>query len=241
MSQTASQYINSPVSGTQYFCTMATGVVWASADTTLQVHVKAWSGANGTGSLVTCTTMDAWVWDQTANAAKGHFSGSTVNSVAAQISGATNGDYIKCSGQYTGSGVGSLEMFITYTQSSLFIPTQPTFSPSAGGVGTSVTLTGTHFTDAGTVTLNGVSCSFSVTNDTTISATVPSGATTGPFIVGNTNGNSPASASNFLVANAYVMRSGVWTPGVVDVERSSVQTTAQGVFVFRSSSWVSAQ
>ena len=241
MGTTASFFINSPASGTQYWATMATGLILAAGDS-VTAHCKAWSGANGTGSGVTVSTLETWVWDQTTNASVGHFSANSVISVTASRTGGSNNDLLKVSGKFTGvQSVGSLEIWFTYTSSALFIPTQPSFSPSAGGVGTSVTLTGTHFTDATTVTLNGASCSFSVTNDTTIVATVPSGATTGPFLVGNTNGNSPNSASNFLVANGYIYRTGVWTPGVVDAERSSVQTTAQGVFVYRTGVWTPSQ
>lgn len=240
MADTPHVYINSPVSGTQYWATMATGLIFASGDT-VTVHVKSWTGANGTGSLVLVTSLACFVWDQTTGTAKGSNSGN-FNTVSANASGVSNNDWLKVSGKFTGAqSVGSLEMWFSYTSSALFIPTQPSFSPSAGGVGTSVTLTGSHFTDATSVTLNGVACSFSVTDDTHISTSVPSGATTGPFVVGNTNGASAGSASNFLVATAYIYRTATWTPGVVDLERSGVASTAQGVFVYRSGAWTAAQ
>jgi hypothetical protein len=241
MGTTPSFYINSPVSGTQYWATMGYGIVFAAADG-VTVHVKAWSGANGTGSGVTCTTLDGWVWDQTTNASVGHFQGSSVITVTANRTGGSANDWLKASAKYTGSGVGSLEIWLTYTSSTAFVPTTPTFSPSAGGIGTSVTLTGTHFTDATLVHLNGVNCpSFTVNSDTSITVTVPSGATTGPFLVGNPSGNSSNSASNFLVANAYVYRTGVWTPALVQIYRSSAWSSAQRVAIERSAAWSDAQ
>ena len=55
--------------------------------------------------------------------------------------------------------------------------------PKEGPVGTNVTIGGSCFTGATFVTFNGVSASFSVNSDTSISATVPGGATTGPVSV----------------------------------------------------------
>lgn len=241
MADTPHYFVNSPVSGTQYWAPMGDGLVFVSGDT-VTVHVKAWSGANGTGSLVTVTTLTCFAWDQTTGTSKGSNSGN-FNTVTANASSVTAGDWLKASGKWQGAqSVGSLEMWLSYTTSTPFVPTQPTFSPAAGGVGTSVSLTGTRFTDATTVTLNGTNCpTFTVNSDTSITVTVPSGVTTGPFAVGNQSGTSPNSASNFLVANAYVYRSGVWTPGVVSVERTGAQTTAQGVFVYRTGVWTSAQ
>ena len=62
-------------------------------------------------------------------------------------------------------------------------PTITSFSPSSGPVGTSVTITGTNFTGTTVVKFNGVKATFTVNSDTTITATVPAGATTGKIIV----------------------------------------------------------
>ena len=58
-------------------------------------------------------------------------------------------------------------------------PTITGFSPTSGAVGTSVTITGTNFTSASSVAFNGTSASFTVNSSTQITATVPTGATTG--------------------------------------------------------------
>src|SRR5207247_1195074 len=77
-------------------------------------------------------------------------------------------------------------------------PAITSFTPASGPVGTSVTISGTNFTGATTVTFNGVSASFTVTSATTIQATVPTGATTGPLSV-TTPGGTATSTNNFTV------------------------------------------
>ena len=57
------------------------------------------------------------------------------------------------------------------------------FSPASGKAGAVVTIGGTSFNYARSVTFNGVAAAFSVRSGTTIVATVPAGATTGPIRV----------------------------------------------------------
>ena len=216
MSVSPIYYVNSPVSGTHYYSKMWAGVV--SSGENLRVDVWAYSGANGTGSLVTVTTLTASIWDQTSNSDLSDSSGN-FNHAWATIGSTTSGHWIKCSGLWSGAqSVGSLAFQITYTTSTPFIPTTPSFSPSTGGPGTSVAITGSRFTDATFVNFNGVLASFTVNSDTSITATVPNGAATGAVTVGNPAG-STNSASNFTVAQMYVNTgtpgSPVWTAGVV--------------------------
>ena len=77
-------------------------------------------------------------------------------------------------------------------------PTLTTFDPPSGPVGTSVTITGTAYTQATKVVFNGISAAFTANSDTQITATVPAGATTGKIGVG-TKGGSVASPTNFTV------------------------------------------
>ena len=79
-------------------------------------------------------------------------------------------------------------------------PTISNFSPTAGPLGTSVTISGTNFTGATAVTFNGVSAAFTVNSPTAIQATVPAGATTGPVSV-TTPGGTATSTSSFAVRN----------------------------------------
>jgi hypothetical protein len=76
------------------------------------------------------------------------------------------------------------------------------FLPVTGVVGTSVTITGTGFSDSSVatgVTFNGTAAtSFSVDSDTQITATVPVGATTGPVAVTDGEGTG-TSAIDFVV------------------------------------------
>src|SRR6267143_1820951 len=60
-------------------------------------------------------------------------------------------------------------------------PTISSFTPGSGPVGTSVSISGTNFTGASAVRFNGTSASFTVNSATTITATVPAGAATGPI------------------------------------------------------------
>ena len=72
------------------------------------------------------------------------------------------------------------------------------FSPSSGPVGTPVTINGQSFTQTTGVTFGGVTAAFTVTSDTEITATVPTGAVTGRIDV-TTPGGTAASATAFKV------------------------------------------
>ena len=103
-------------------------------------------------------------------------------------------------------------------------PTISSFSPSSGGVGTSVTINGNRFTGVNAVRFNGTSASFSVANDGRVTATVPSGATTGRITV-TTSGGTATSGSNFTVTgggshhrSVYLSISGRYASGGVGVD-----------------------
>jgi uncharacterized repeat protein (TIGR03803 family) len=79
------------------------------------------------------------------------------------------------------------------------IPQITSFSPTSGPVGTVVTIKGVSLTQTTTVTFGGVKAtSKTVVNDTTITATVPSGAKTGKIGV-TTLGGTATSAGTFTV------------------------------------------
>jgi len=80
-------------------------------------------------------------------------------------------------------------------------PAITAFSPSSGSPGTSVTITGTAFTGATSVSFNGTTASFTVSSDTQITATVPSGAASGPISV-TTGGGTATSSASFTVTAA---------------------------------------
>ncbi len=86
-------------------------------------------------------------------------------------------------------------------------PTGPTitgFTPTSGPIGTSVTIDGLGFTGAQDVAFGGTSVgsgNYTVDSDSQITATVPSGATTGPVSVTTPDGTA-TSAQDFTVAEA---------------------------------------
>jgi Pregnancy-associated plasma protein-A/IPT/TIG domain len=78
-------------------------------------------------------------------------------------------------------------------------PTVKTFKANKGPVGTVVTITGSALSDASAVKFNSVPASvFTVVSDTTITATVPGGATTGKVTIVGPNGTTD-SKKNFTV------------------------------------------
>jgi hypothetical protein len=75
------------------------------------------------------------------------------------------------------------------------IPKISSFSPSSGKIGTIVTISGSAFTGATAVTFNGMSAPFTVTSYGQITATVPTGATSGRIAVTTSGGVGTSSAS----------------------------------------------
>jgi hypothetical protein len=81
-------------------------------------------------------------------------------------------------------------------------PTITSFTPTSGPIGTSVKITGTNLTGATAVTFNNVSATFVVNSATQITATVPTGATTGKIKV-TTPGGSATSTADFVVSTVH--------------------------------------
>ena len=78
-------------------------------------------------------------------------------------------------------------------------------SPGSGAVGSSVTVSGSNLSGASAVKFNGVSASFTVVSGTSISATVPVGATSGLVSV-TTPGGTASSPSAFTVTTRRLRR-----------------------------------
>ena len=107
-------------------------------------------------------------------------------------------------------------------------PTINSFTPANGCAGTSVTIKGTGFTGATTVSFGGTAAaSYSVVNDTTITAVVGSGAT--GVVKVTTGGGSANSSSNFTmgvaVAYAYIANYHDNTVSVINTAGNTVVAT----------------
>lgn len=105
------------------------------------------------------------------------------------------------------------------------IPTLSSISPTTGGPGTYVTLTGTAFgptRGSSTVTFNGTSANPSAWSSTSITVPVPGGATTGPVVV-TTNGAQSSNGVSFTFSNVGTVSGGV--------TRASGGTAVGGVLV----------
>ena len=92
--------------------------------------------------------------------------------VATVPSGAVTGNVV-----VTVNGMNSNGLLFTLT------PSISLLSPAAGGVGTTVTITGANFGSSGTVTFNGTSATVTSWNNSSIVTSVPAGATTGNVVV----------------------------------------------------------
>ncbi len=73
------------------------------------------------------------------------------------------------------------------------------FSPTRGKVGKKVTITGRNFVGTTAVAFNGRSATFTVKSTSTLIATVPAGATTGPVTVTNAGGPAVSSGTFTVV------------------------------------------
>jgi hypothetical protein len=89
------------------------------------------------------------------------------------------------------------------------------FAPMSGAVGATVVITGTNFCGTTGVTFNATAATtFTVDSETQITATVPTGATTGPLHVTTPNGTVD-SATNFTVTGTATIMSFAPTSGPV--------------------------
>jgi large repetitive protein len=123
-------------------------------------------------------------------------------------SGATSGQVTVVTPNGTATSSGNFTVTV-------ITPAVSGFSPSSGPVGTSVAIGGSNFGGATSVKFNGAAASFTVNSDSTITATVPSGATSGTITVVTPNGTATSSGS-FTVA--------VTTPSIEGLSPSSGAT-----------------
>ena len=152
------------------------------------------SGAAGTSITVTGTNLNG-ATSVTIGGAAATFSVVTATSVTAVVpSGAVTGKISIVTPQGTAISASNFTL-------SVAAPAITSFSPTSGQAGTSVTLTGTNFTGATAVKFNGTTATFSVTDASHVSATVPNGATSGTISV-TTPGGTGTSSGSFTVTTS---------------------------------------
>jgi uncharacterized protein (TIGR03437 family) len=139
-----------------------------------------------------------------------------------------------------GSGSPNRLVYSLFGSSTTNPPTVSGFSPTSGSVGTSVTISGSNFTGASAVRFNGTSASFTVNSASQITATVPSGASTGPISV-TTSAGTGTSSSSFTVTTSTTTTQLFGNPGFESgnttwVADSGVITNSTGRTP-RSGSW----
>jgi len=120
-------------------------------------------------------------------------------------------------------------------------PTVTGFTPASGASGDSITIDGTNLTGTFSVAFNGAQAAFSVVDGSTLMATVPATATTGPLTV-TTPGGSAASSTSFTVepstATATLVQHAVsHGPGTARPTVSWPQTTKPGNLLIAALQW----
>ena len=123
------------------------------------------------------------------NGISASFTVTSEGQITAQVpSSATSGPVSVTTPNGTGSSSGSFTVTGT-------IPEIGGFTPGSGAAGASVGIGGLHLTGATSVKFNGVSATFVVNSDTSISTTVPAGATSGTITVTTPSGTATSSGS----------------------------------------------
>ena len=93
-------------------------------------------------------------------------------------------------------------------------PAISSFSPASGPVGSSVVFTGSGLTSASAVKFNGASAAtFTVNSDTQLTATVPTGATTGTIAITTPGGTAVSSGTFTITAGGGLVISQVYGGG----------------------------
>ena len=152
------------------------------------------SGAVGTSITLTGTNFTG-ATSVTIGGAPATFSVASATSATAVVpSAAITGKISLVTPQGTATSTNNFTV-------SVASPTLISFSPASGLIGATISLTGTNFTGAKGVAFNGTPATFSVTDASHISATVPTGATSGTISV-TTPGGTATSATSFTVTTS---------------------------------------
>jgi hypothetical protein len=144
--------------------------------------------------------LNAWYNDATgaegSDQCAWSFGASLGGGPGAQYNQIINGNHYYLQQEWSNDGSTCL---LRYGSAGGSAPTVTSFSPTSGPVGTSVTINGTNFTGVTAVKFNTTAATtYTVNSSVKITATVPSGATTGKISVSNGSGTG-TSTSSFTV------------------------------------------
>src|SRR5205807_258018 len=176
------------------------------------------SGPTGTSVTLTGTGFTGATGVSFNSTAATTFTVNSDTQISATVpTGATTGKITVTNAAVTGTSATSFTVTV--------VPSITSFTPVSGPTGTSVTLTGTGFTGTTGVSFNSTAATtFTVNSDTQISATEPTGATSGKITVTNAAGTG-TSATSFTVNAAPLISSFAPTSGPVG---ASVTLTGTG-------------
>jgi uncharacterized repeat protein (TIGR03803 family) len=176
--------------------------------------ITAMGGTNNKGTAFSLSSADGQFVELVTNYGK---AGKNIDILGQGLTGATAvsfdgvaATFKNISSTYLTATVpaGALTGFVTVTtftgkvrssQQFRVIPQITSFTPASATVGESVTITGAALTQTTKVTIGGKSAPFTVTSDTQLEATVPSGAKTGQKISIITPGGTASSSSALTI------------------------------------------
>jgi hypothetical protein len=157
-------------------------------------------GSGSPGASVTVTGSNlAGATSVTFNGVAAAFSVVSGSQLAATVpAGATSGPVTVTTPVATAASAASFTV-----AGAVPAPSITSLSPTSGPVGTSVTITGANLTGASAVGFNGTAATtFAVVSATTVTATVPAGAATGPVSVTTPGGTATSPGSFTVTASA---------------------------------------
>jgi hypothetical protein len=128
----------------------------------------------------------------TLNGASAAFTVLSDTRLTFQVPNTTTGTIAVTTPSGTGTSSGAFTVILP--------PTITDMTPAEGAVHATVTLTGTNFAGTTSVTVHGTSAPFTVVSNTTLTFTVPPGATTGPITVTNPAGSATTGGSFVVTA-----------------------------------------
>jgi large repetitive protein len=117
----------------------------------------------------------------------------------------------------------------SFTVTSQPAPSISGVSPAAAAVGSLVTIGGSAFTGAAAVTFNNIAAAFTVVSDSTISATVPSGALTGSITVTTSEGSGSTPGTFAVIPSVSSFSPGAGKTGTIVTITGSAFTGATAV------------